>query len=371
MAVVERNRLLFLIAALAIGLLIGFLRVDGGGGESPEPGVTTLSSARGIPASDANAPAKQMEPNEPGAESEGVVVTQGLGPESMDVLPGSLSQLPRAELEQAFSSMTGEYGRWLSLRTIRADAKIAEASYLSDGTPQAKEWMARLTAEIIPLREKINGRCVKIRVRLESDEHGVIVAEDVLDHRVDPAAWSMKREGLRGADVSQLWDLYHTMPWQSIFMMVDSAQDDFREFQRAGVTDVHQMAAFPWAMKWTPLRASTPQEEQEFFAGQRQYLTYFFPKSLHELWFSAETGEITRVKLNASETNPRTRIIQAAGYTDGGSSETHFPTSVTVEEQDVTGKDKPIRTTVSFSNVRLNDGVSAQDFASPSKAVRL
>ena len=373
MTSVVRNRLVLLIAAsLALLMLVFFLVARSGDGSTEGSTRTVpLSPQPQVPDSDLVAEKERSDRPAP-HHTDDTSSAQGPGLENADVLPHSVSQLPSAELERAYSSMTSEFNKWLSLRTVSADVKITEKSSRPDGTTQVLEWTARLKTEIVPLAAKTNGRRVKIRACLTTDDHGSVVTEDVLSRPAQPLAWNAKSEELSRSDQFELWKIYRKMYWNSLFMMVDVAHDDFQELQRTGIAeDVHQVAATPWALKWTPLRASTPQEEQEFFAGQKQYLMYFFPNSLDEFWFDATTGNFTSAKKAATQTNPWRRVVQTTRYTNGGSAETNFPTSFTMEDQDMKKEDKPTYTTIDFSNVRLNEGVSERDFAKPPKTVRL
>lgn len=303
-------------------------------------------------------------------ETPGAAVGESL---SLDVPLLSPSMLAPNEQEHAFSLMIDEYRKWLSVRTVTADIKVRTAfldpqgafSPGDDGTLTAK-----LKLEVIPLEKKQFDSRMKLRARVEVEELGIVIlTENAYDTSTPPLVWS--RTGEQPTEDEAL--SYHrdvfpdgAIPWESMFRMVDSAYDGFREWEDTGIKTLNELEPSSW---WIPVRASTAQEEQTYFEGHRQYLFHLSPEHMNRFWFDAERGETTMLE-TPDPTLPGTieHRICFGQYVTEENGDAHFPTTITSEirrQED----NRVWRTEATLSNVKLNEAIPSADFTAPPGAM--
>lgn len=296
-----------------------------------------------------------------------------LNPEELD-LSHSFSQLPQSEEQKAFSLMIDEFGKWGFLHTVMADIEI-QKGYLDPNNEKVIQAFdvlkAKTKIEVIPLEKKTNSKCVKIRVRLECEELGVVILkDDIYDNDTPPVVWSMAGKALPDDDISRIRRIFPNSgtPWNDMFMMLDKYHDDFKSFQRDQITDVRELSG---ELNWVPIRTSTQEEEEKHFKNQKQYLFFLDPQDLaSNHWFDAYSGKLTMFEnvFDYESTGAKKRRVRFEEFVDTEDGGTYFPSNFFIELHKGENE-KDFGTKVQLTNVKLNEKISPTDFSIPSEAI--
>jgi hypothetical protein len=285
----------------------------------------------------------------------------------------SFSGLSQSEERKAFSLMIDEFCKWGFLHTIMADIEIQ----MGDIDPNNQKviqtdnpFKAKAKIEIISPEEATRER-VKIRVRLECEELGIVILNDnIYDFDTPPVVWSTDGKMLSDDVISRIRRRAfptNGRPWNEMFTMADLHYEDFRSLQRE-VKDVSELMG---SFDWVPLRTSTQEEETKHFKNQKQYLFLLDCVDLaHNYWFDASSGKLStsdKAFTGASNVLKR-KIVRFEQFVDTEDGKTYFPSSFFIEIQK--GKNKAdFGMNVQLTNVKLNEKISPEDFSVPSATV--